>query len=162
MDRQTKPLRKKLLNVDDLRSIASVSNRPLVFTNGVFDLLHAGHVTYLEQAKALGRSLIIGVNSDNSVKLLGKGDNRPFNKLVDRMIVLAALECVDFVVPFECDTPIDLIKIVKPDILVKGGDWAIENIVGSTEVASWGGRTASIPFEYNVSTTEIARRIVGE
>jgi rfaE bifunctional protein nucleotidyltransferase chain/domain len=160
MDRQTKPLRKKLLNVDDLRSIASVSNRPLVFTNGVFDLLHAGHVTYLEQAKALGRSLIIGVNSDDSVKLLGKGDNRPFNKLVDRMIVLAALECVDFVVPFECDTPIDLIKIVKPDILVKGGDWAVENIVGSTEVARWGGRTVSIPFEYNISTTEIARRIV--
>jgi rfaE bifunctional protein nucleotidyltransferase chain/domain len=143
-----------------LRSIASVSNRPLVFTNGVFDLLHAGHVTYLEQAKALGRSLIIGVNSDDSVKLLGKGDNRPFNKLVDRMIVLAALECVDFVVPFECDTPIDLIKIVKPDILVKGGDWAVENIVGSTEVARWGGRTVSIPFEYNISTTEIARRIV--
>ena len=160
MDRQTKPLRKKLLNVDDLRSIASVSNRPLVFTNGVFDLLHAGHVTYLEQAKALGRSLIIGVNSDDSVKLLGKGDNRPFNKLVDRMIVLAALECVDFVVPFERETPIDLIKIVKPDILVKGGDWAVENIVGSTEVARWGGRTVSIPFEYNISTTEIARRIV--
>jgi rfaE bifunctional protein nucleotidyltransferase chain/domain len=160
MDRQTKPLRKKLLNVDDLRSIASASDRPLVFTNGVFDLLHAGHVTYLEQAKALGRSLIIGVNSDDSVKLLGKGDNRPFNKLVDRMIVLAALECVDFVVPFECDTPIDLIKIVKPDILVKGGDWAVENIVGSTEVARWGGRTVSIPFEYNISTTEIARRIV--
>ena len=160
MDRQTKPLRKKLLNVDDLRTIASVSNRPLVFTNGVFDLLHAGHVTYLEQAKALGRSLIIGVNSDDSVKLLGKGDNRPFNKLVDRMIVLAALECVDFVVPFERETPIDLIKIVKPDILVKGGDWAIEHIVGSTEVARWGGRTVSIPFEYNISTTEIARRIV--
>ena len=160
MDRQTKPLRKKLLNVDDLRSIASASDRPLVFTNGVFDLLHAGHVTYLEQAKALGRSLIIGVNSDDSVKLLGKGDNRPFNKLVDRMIVLAALECVDFVVPFECDTPIDLIKIAKPDILVKGGDWAVENIVGSTEVARWGGRTVSIPFEYNISTTEIARRIV--
>ena len=160
MDRQTKPLRKKLLNVDDLRSIASVSNRPLVFTNGVFDLLHAGHVTYLEQAKALGRSLVIGVNSDGSVKLLGKGDNRPFNKLVDRMIVLAALECVDFVVPFERETPIDLIKIVKPDILVKGGDWAVENIVGSTEVARWGGRTVSIPFEYTISTTEIARRIV--
>jgi len=160
MDRQTKPLRKKLLNVDDLRTIASVSNRPLVFTNGVFDLLHAGHVTYLEQAKALGRSLIIGVNSDDSVKLLGKGDNRPFNKLVDRMIVLAALECVDFVVPFERETPIDLIKIVKPDILVKGGDWAVENIVGSTDVARWGGRTVSIPFEYNISTTEIARRIV--
>jgi len=160
MDRQTKPLRKKLLNVDDLRTIASVSNRPLVFTNGVFDLLHAGHVTYLEQAKALGRSLIIGVNSDDSVKLLGKGDNRPFNKLVDRMIVLAALECVDFVVPFERETPIDLIKIVKPDILVKGGDWAVENIVGSTEVARWGGRTVSIPFEYTISTTEIARRIV--
>jgi len=160
MDRQTKPLRKKLLNADDLRSIAGASDRPLVFTNGVFDLLHAGHVTYLEQAKALGRSLIIGVNSDDSVRLLGKGDNRPFNKLVDRMIVLAALECVDFVVPFECDTPIDLIKIVKPDILVKGGDWAVENIVGSSEVARWGGRTVSIPFEYNISTTEIARRIV--
>jgi len=160
MDRQTKPLRKKLLNADDLRSIAGASDRPLVFTNGVFDLLHAGHVTYLEQAKALGRSLIIGVNSDDSVRLLGKGDNRPFNKLADRMIVLAALECVDFVVPFERDTPIDLIKIVKPDILVKGGDWAVENIVGSTEVARWGGRTVSIPFEYNISTTEIARRIV--
>jgi len=162
MDIQTKPLKRKLLNVDELRSAASANGRPVVFTNGVFDLLHAGHVTYLEQAKTMGRSLFVGVNSDDSVKRLGKGDNRPFNKLMNRMIVLAALECVDYVVPFEHDTPIELIKIVKPDILVKGGDWKIENIIGSTEVASWGGRTSASPFEYNVSTTEIARRIVGK
>ncbi|MEL0131683.1 MAG: adenylyltransferase/cytidyltransferase family protein, partial [Betaproteobacteria bacterium] len=146
MDIQTKPLKRKILNVDELRSAASANGRPVVFTNGVFDLLHAGHVTYLEQAKTMGRSLFVGVNSDDSVKRLGKGDNRPFNKLMNRMIVLAALECVDYVVPFEHDTPIELIKIVKPDILVKGGDWKIENIIGSTEVASWGGRTISIPF----------------
>jgi len=162
MNNQTKPLKRKLLNIDELRAAVNANGRPLVFTNGVFDLLHAGHVTYLEQAKTMGHSLFVGVNSDDSVKRLGKGDNRPFNKLMDRMIVLAALECVDYVVPFEHDTPIELIKVLKPDILVKGGDWAIENIVGSTEVASWGGRTVSIPFEYNVSTTEIARRIVGE
>jgi len=162
MNNQTKPLKRKLLNIDELRAAVNANGRPLVFTNGVFDLLHAGHVTYLEQAKTMGHSLFVGVNSDDSVKRLGKGDNRPFNKLMDRMIVLAALECVDYVVPFEHDTPIELIKVLKPDILVKGGDWAIENIVGSTAVASWGGRTVSIPFEYNVSTTEIARRIVGE
>jgi len=160
MDNQTKPLRRKLINADELRTALSASDRPLVFTNGVFDLLHAGHVTYLEQAKIMGHSLVVAVNSDDSVKRLGKGDDRPFNKLMDRMIVLAALACVDYVVPFEHDTPIELIKIVKPDILVKGGDWAIEHIVGSTEVARWGGRTVSIPFEYNISTTEIARRIV--
>ena len=160
MDNQTKPLRRKLINADELRTALSASDRPLVFTNGVFDLLHAGHVTYLEQAKIMGHSLVVAVNSDDSVKRLGKGDDRPFNKLMDRMIVLAALACVDYVVPFEHDTPIELIKVVKPDILVKGGDWAIEHIVGSTEVARWGGRTVSIPFEYNISTTEIARRIV--
>ena len=160
MDNQTKPLRRKLINADELRTALSASDRPLVFTNGVFDLLHAGHVTYLEQAKIMGHSLVVAVNSDDSVKRLGKGDDRPFNKLMDRMIVLAALACVDYVVPFEHDTPIELIKIVKPDILVKGGDWAIEHIVGSTEVARWGGRTVSIPFEYNISTTERARRIV--
>jgi len=160
MNNQTKPLKRKLLNIDELRAAVNANGRPLVFTNGVFDLLHAGHVTYLEQAKTMGHSLFVGVNSDDSVKRLGKGDNRPFNKLMDRMIVLAALECVDYVVPFEHDTPIELIKVVKPDILVKGGDWAIENIVGSTEVARWGGRTVSIPFEYTISTTEIARRIV--
>ena len=160
MNNQTKPLKRKLLNIDELRAAVNANGRPLVFTNGVFDLLHAGHVTYLEQAKTMGHSLFVGVNSDDSVKRLGKGDNRPFNKLMDRMIVLAALECVDYVVPFEHDTPIELIKVLKPDILVKGGDWAIENIVGSTEVARWGGRTVSIPFEYTISTTEIARRIV--
>src|SRR5512144_1666589 len=120
--------------------------RPLVFTNGVFDILHRGHVTYLAQARALGASLIVGVNSDASVKRQGKGDDRPINNEQDRMAVLAALEAVSLVVKFDEDTPLNLILACKPDVLVKGGDWKPENIVGNKEVKIWGGTVHSIPF----------------
>jgi len=133
--------------------------RPLVFTNGCFDVLHRGHVTYLAQARALGTSLILGVNSDASVKRLGKGDDRPINAEQDRMAVLAALEAISLVVLFEEDTPLNLILTCKPDILVKGGDWKPENIVGSKEVLGWGGAVHSIPFLHERSTTALLKKI---
>jgi rfaE bifunctional protein nucleotidyltransferase chain/domain len=133
--------------------------RPLVFTNGCFDVLHRGHVTYLAQARALGASLIMGVNSDASVKRLGKGDDRPINSEQDRMAVLAALEAVSLVVRFDDDTPLNLILACRPDILVKGGDWQPENIVGSKEVLAWGGAVHSIPFLHERSTTALLKKI---
>ncbi len=133
--------------------------RPLVFTNGCFDVLHRGHVTYLAQARALGASLILGVNSDASVKRLGKGDDRPINAEQDRMAVLAALEAVSLVVLFDEDIPLNLILASKPDILVKGGDWKPENIVGSKEVQGWGGTVHSIPFLHERSTTALLKKI---
>jgi len=133
--------------------------RPLVFTNGCFDLLHRGHVTYLEQARALGASLVVGVNGDASVRRLEKGADRPINPLEDRMAVLAALESVSLVVAFDEDTPLELIKLVRPDHLVKGGDWAAANIVGAEVVRAWGGAVHSIPFKYARSTSDLIRRI---
>jgi rfaE bifunctional protein nucleotidyltransferase chain/domain len=133
--------------------------RPLVFTNGCFDVLHRGHVTYLAQARALGGSLIVGVNSDASVRRLGKGDDRPINSGEDRMMVLAALESVSMAVLFEEDTPLNLIIACHPDILVKGGDWQPASIVGAKEVQSWGGTVHSIPFLHERSTTSLLRKI---
>ena len=133
--------------------------RPLVFTNGCFDVLHRGHVTYLAQARALGASLVVGVNSDASVQRLGKGADRPLNSLEDRMAVLAALQAVDMVVAFEEDTPLALILACRPEVLVKGGDWAPEAIVGSKEVKSWGGAVHSIPFMHQRSTTALLNKI---
>ncbi len=133
--------------------------RPLVFTNGCFDILHRGHVTYLAQARALGNSLVIAVNSDASVRRLGKGDDRPVNGLEDRMALLAALACVDLVTWFDEDTPIERILACRPDVLVKGGDWPVEKIVGATEVQAWGGRVVSIPFIHQRSTTALLEKI---
>jgi len=133
--------------------------RPRVLTNGVFDLLHRGHVTYLAQARAQGASLLVAVNSDSSVRRLGKGDDRPVNTLADRVAVLAALACVDLVTWFEHDTPLDLILIARPDVLVKGGDWPVDRIVGASEFQSWGGRVLSIPFLYDLSTTATLNKI---
>jgi D-glycero-beta-D-manno-heptose 1-phosphate adenylyltransferase len=133
--------------------------RPLVFTNGCFDILHLGHVTYLAQARALGASLVVGVNSDASVKRLGKGDDRPVNTQHDRMAVLAALESVSLVVPFEEDTPLQLILACRPDVLVKGGDWPVDKIVGAREVLAWGGQVHSIPFIHQRSTTALLNKI---
>ncbi len=133
--------------------------RPLVFTNGCFDVLHRGHVTYLAQARALGASLIMGVNTDASVKRLGKGDDRPINSEQDRLAVLAALESVSLVVLFDEDTPLNLILTCKPDILAKGGDWKPEHIVGSKEVLDWGGSVHSIPFLHERSTTALLKKI---
>ncbi|MGE5738821.1 MAG: D-glycero-beta-D-manno-heptose 1-phosphate adenylyltransferase [Betaproteobacteria bacterium] len=135
--------------------------RPLVFTNGVFDLLHRGHVTYLEQARGLGASLVVAVNSDASVRRLGKGADRPLNPLDDRMAVLAALACVDLVVPFDDDTPRDLIVACAPDVLVKGGDYSVETTAGAPDVIARGGRVVAIPFVHQRSTTELVARIRG-
>lgn len=132
---------------------------PVVFTNGCFDILHRGHVTYLAQARAFGASLIVGVNSDASVKRLGKGDDRPVNPQADRMAVLASLESVSLVVLFDEDTPLTLIQRIRPDVLVKGGDWPIEKIVGATETLSRGGKVYSIPFVHERSTSALLQRI---
>jgi rfaE bifunctional protein nucleotidyltransferase chain/domain len=133
--------------------------RPLVFTNGVFDILHRGHVTYLAQARALGASLIVALNSDASVKRLGKGDDRPLNTLADRAAVIAALGGVDLVTWFEADTPLDLILALRPEVLVKGGDWKPEAIVGAREVQGWGGRVYSIAFAHQRSTTALLDKV---
>ncbi|MFQ5546259.1 MAG: D-glycero-beta-D-manno-heptose 1-phosphate adenylyltransferase [Acidiferrobacterales bacterium] len=133
--------------------------RPFVFTNGCFDILHRGHVSYLEEAAKLGSSLIIGVNSDTSARRLNKGPDRPINSLEDRMALLAALACVSLVVPFEADTPLKLIKTVRPEHLAKGGDWARENIVGVEFVESYGGQVHSIPIRHHRSTTDLITRI---
>lgn len=132
---------------------------PVVFTNGVFDLLHAGHVTLLEAARAEGAALLVGVNSDESVRRLGKGADRPLVPLTDRARVLAALACVDCVVPFDEETPLALIRALRPDVLVKGADYAPEAIVGAAEVEAWGGRVVRVPLVAGRSTTDLIRRL---
>ena len=143
----------------DFAARAATLPHPLVFTNGCFDVLHRGHVTYLAQARALGAALIVGVNSDASVKRLGKGDDRPLNSQDDRMAVLAALQAVDLVVVFDEDTPLNLILACRPDVLVKGGDWPTDKIVGAHEVQGWGGTVHSIPFLHQHSTTSLLNKI---
>jgi rfaE bifunctional protein nucleotidyltransferase chain/domain len=143
----------------DLKERAGKLARPLVFTNGVFDILHRGHVTYLAQARALGASLVVALNSDASVKRLGKGDGRPVNALEDRVAVVAALESVALVTWFEEDTPIERILACRPDHLVKGGDWSVERIVGAKEVQGWGGKVHSIAFRHDRSTTSLIGKI---
>jgi len=133
--------------------------RPLVFTNGVFDVLHRGHVTYLDQARSLGASLVVAVNTDASVRRLGKGAERPLNTLADRMAVLAALASVDLVVPFDTDTPRELIVACRPDVLVKGGDYTAETTAGAAEVIAAGGRFVAIPFASAHSTTALVERV---
>jgi rfaE bifunctional protein nucleotidyltransferase chain/domain len=149
----------KICTADKLSARLAALPRPMVFTNGCFDVLHRGHVTYLAQARALGATLIIGVNSDASVKRQGKGADRPINTEQDRMMVLAALESVSLVVLFDEDTPLNLILACRPDVLVKGGDWQIERIVGASEVQSWGGTVHSIPFLHERSTTALLKKI---
>ncbi len=133
--------------------------RPLVFTNGVFDILHRGHVTYLARARALGAALLVALNADASARRLGKGTGRPVHMLEDRLAVIAALESVDAVTWFEEDTPEALIRACRPDVLAKGGDWPMERIVGATEVLSRGGRVESIAFEHERSTSALLDRI---
>lgn len=149
----------KVCDPADFARRAASLPRPLAFTNGVFDILHRGHVTYLAQAAALGASLAVALNSDASVRRLGKGDDRPINALADRLAVIASLECVALVTWFEEDTPLARILECRPDHLVKGGDWAPERIVGAREVQGWGGRVHSIPFQHERSTTSLIARI---
>jgi len=135
--------------------------RPLVFTNGVFDVLHRGHVTYLDHARSLGAALVVGVNTDASARRLGKGDDRPLNPLEDRLAVLAALAAVSLVVPFDEDTPLALVLACHPDVIVKGGDYSAATTVGAAEVVAWGGRFESIPLLAGRSTTDLVARIRG-
>lgn len=133
--------------------------RPLVFTNGVFDLLHRGHVTYLDEAAQLGATLVVGVNADDSVRRLNKGPERPINGEQDRAALLAALACVDAVVIFPEDTPEALIAALKPDLIVKGGDYNMEVLPETALVRSWGGDARAIPFEFQRSTTSLVKKL---
>jgi rfaE bifunctional protein nucleotidyltransferase chain/domain len=139
------------------RALSAGRPKRVVFTNGCFDLLHKGHVTYLERARKLGDLLVVALNSDSSVKRL-KGPERPLNRLEDRLEVLAALEAVDFVTWFEDDTPLELIRLLRPRVLVKGGDWKPEQIVGSEDVLSWGGKVRSLAYVEGRSTTALIRK----
>ncbi|WP_439823298.1 D-glycero-beta-D-manno-heptose 1-phosphate adenylyltransferase [Aquitalea aquatica] len=132
---------------------------PIVFTNGVFDILHRGHVHILQQAKKLGAYLVVGINSDASVRRLGKGSDRPINSENDRAALIAALECVDFVTIFNEDTPAQLISTIKPDVLVKGGDYQLDQIAGADFVKQNGGIVTTIAFEHDRSTTQLITRI---
>lgn len=133
--------------------------RPLVFTNGVFDILHRGHVSYLDEAAQLGASLIVGVNTDASVRRLNKGPDRPINPEQDRAALLAALACVDAVVLFDEDTPEALIAALRPDLIVKGGDYDMEALPETALVRSWGGDAVAIPFEFQRSTTALVKKL---
>ena len=149
----------KICAPPDLPGALARLPRPLVFTNGCFDILHRGHVTYLAQARALGASMLVALNTDESVRRLGKGEDRPINTLADRLAVMASLESVSLVTWFDEDTPILRILECRPDVLVKGGDWPLDKIVGAEEVRGWGGRAVSIPFLFERSTTATLARI---
>ena len=135
--------------------------RPVVFTNGVFDILHRGHVTYLARARALGASLVVAVNSDASVRLLEKGADRPLNTEADRAAILAALECVSLVTVFSERVPLEVLEVVRPEIYVKGGDYEMGAIPVSRLVERWGGRAVAIPFEHERSTSSFLARVRG-
>ncbi|WP_309625581.1 adenylyltransferase/cytidyltransferase family protein [Methylibium sp.] len=151
----------KLCVRDMLHQRLATLERPLVFTNGVFDLLHRGHVTYLAQARALGASLVIGLNSDASARGLGKGPDRPLNGEADRAVVLASLESVSLVTLFDEPTPVALLALVRADLYVKGGDYDMETLAETALVRGWGGRALAIPFVDGYSTTSLERRIRG-
>lgn len=154
----TRPPDKKIVCAGQLAEKPD-SERPLVFTNGCFDILHRGHVDYLGRARELGKTLVVGVNSDGSVRRQNKSPERPINPTEDRVAVLAALQAVDYVIIFEQDTPLELIRRIQPDVLVKGGDWAVEDIVGNEIVWARGGKVLSIPFNFQRSTTAVIDKI---
>jgi len=149
----------KVCPIEDLDARIAGLPRPLVFTNGVFDILHRGHASYLAQARELGASLVVGVNSDTSVKTLGKGDDRPINTETDRQALLAALASVDLVILFTEQTPVNLITSIRPDIYVKGGDYEIDSLEETRLVKTWGGKAIAIPFLYERSTTTLLGKI---
>lgn len=140
-----------------LQALKKKRGTKVVFTNGCFDILHKGHVTYLEQARRQGSCLVVALNSDASVSRL-KGPERPLNRLADRMEVMAAVESADFVTWFEEDTPLGLIESLRPDVLVKGGDWKVDQIVGGREVIGWGGKVKSLPYVEGHSTTRLIEK----
>src|SRR5579883_2299404 len=152
-------LDRKLVPAAQARS--RVWPRPLVFTNGVFDVIHRGHVQYLAAARELGAALLVGINSDSSARQLGKGPDRPLNRETDRMLVVAALESVSFVTMFEESTPCELLKHCRPDVYVKGGDYDIEALEETRLVRTWGGRSVAIPFVDGYSTSALVQRIRG-
>jgi rfaE bifunctional protein nucleotidyltransferase chain/domain len=149
----------KLCSRVDLPARIAALPTPVVFTNGVFDILHRGHVSYLAQARALGASLVIGLNSDTSARQLGKGPDRPLNAELDRACVLAALESVDLVTLFDESTPVELLKLVRPQLYVKGGDYDIETLEETRWVRSWGGDACALPFVDGYSTSALVQRI---
>ena len=151
----------KLCTRADLAARVAALARPIVFTNGVFDILHRGHVSYLAAARALGASLVIGLNSDVSARGLGKGPGRPLNSEADRACVLAALESVSLVALFDEPTPVSLLQLVRPDCYVKGGDYDMESLEETRLVRSWGGRALAIAFVDGYSTSALVRRIRG-
>jgi D-glycero-beta-D-manno-heptose 1-phosphate adenylyltransferase len=149
----------KLCRPDQFEVRLAALPRPLVFTNGVFDVLHRGHVMYLEQARALGASLLVALNTDASAKRLGKGPDRPLNNEVDRACVIAALASSSLVTWFEEDTPLELIRLVRPDILVKGGDYDMGKLPETAVVQAYGGRALALPFVHGYSTTALVNKI---
>lgn len=151
----------KICSLTELRERAAALPHPVVMTNGVFDILHRGHVTYLAQARSLGQSLIVAINSDASVKMLGKGDDRPINCEQDRAAVLAALEAVSLVVIFEDKVPLKAVELGHPDIYVKGGDYRIEDLPEAKLAATWGAKTVTIKFEHERSTTALLKKVRG-
>lgn len=150
---------KKICTRSDLAARVAALPKPVVLTNGVFDILHRGHVTYLAQARALGASLVVAVNTDASVKRLGKGNDRPLNTCADRMAVLAALESVSLVVPFDEDTATETVQIAKPNIYAKGGDYDVAAIPEGRAILSQGGQAMAIPFEHDRSTTALLTKV---
>jgi D-beta-D-heptose 7-phosphate kinase/D-beta-D-heptose 1-phosphate adenosyltransferase len=157
------PAASRVLSQPDARRLVDrvrAAGRRVVFTNGVFDLLHPGHVRYLQHARSLGDLLIVGVNADASVRRI-KGPSRPINPQQERAEVIAALACVDAAVIFEEDTPAEIVRLVQPDILVKGADWPADQIVGRDTVEARGGRVVLVPVEQGYSTTALLERIFG-
>jgi len=151
----------KICEREDIAARLASLPRPLVFTNGVFDILHRGHVSYLAQARSLGASLVLGVNSDHSARLLGKGPDRPLNSELDRACVLAALESVSLLTWFDEPTPCELLSQVRADLYVKGGDYDMETLEETRLVRGWGGQARAIPFVDGYSTSTLVRRIRG-
>jgi rfaE bifunctional protein nucleotidyltransferase chain/domain len=150
---------KKICSRADLKARVAQLPKPVVLTNGVFDILHRGHVTYLAQAREQGASLVVAVNTDASVKRLGKGDDRPVNTCEDRMAILAALESVSLVVPFEEDTALEVVQEARPEVYVKGGDYDMQAIPEGREVLAYGGRAVAIDFEHDRSTTKLLAKV---
>ena len=149
----------KLCTRDELAARAAALPKPVVVTNGVFDILHRGHVTYLAHARALGASLVVALNTDESVKRLGKGDDRPLNTCDDRMAVLAALESVSLVVPFSEDSALEVVQEIRPEIYAKGGDYAMDEIPEGKAVLAYGGQAVAIDFAHDRSTTKLLNKV---